>query len=331
MPLAVTFSTLAIVSTPPRWLSGGSVDLLELLPRHAGNAVVPGQPAVEHREVGGHEVRQAQVVLEHLVEEQQRLLDHRHLEYVVVLGVEGGVRGRVVDGAEAEPLAGEVLREGRRFGVFEHPLDLPAERVRVRCSLPCLGEREQFLVGHRTPQEVRQPRRQREVVELARLLAQEQEVRRHQHGLEADAHGLLERGLRVQLGLHAGEERLHVLVGHGPPEGAAHEVAEEALGIDQRLLRDDLDAFAVFGCRCRCLLRGRRRRGGGSAAATSRAAALRSPPTGSPAPAPCSSPPRPSRSRAGSRPGCPRRSGPCSSAPVSRRTRSTVGLPGGTS
>ena len=27
VPLAVTFSTLAIVSTPPRWLSGGSVTL----------------------------------------------------------------------------------------------------------------------------------------------------------------------------------------------------------------------------------------------------------------------------------------------------------------
>ena len=119
-----------------------------------------------------------------------------------------------------EPLAGEVLREGRRLRVLEHALDLPAERVRL-VQLALLGEGEQFLVGHRAPQEVGQPAGQGEVVELAGLLAQEQEVRRHQHGLEADAHRLLERGLRVQLGLHAGEERLDVLVGHGPPEGAA--------------------------------------------------------------------------------------------------------------
>ena len=77
MPLAVTFSTLAIVSTPPRWLSGGSFTLRNSEPVDAGDAVVLRQPAVEHREVGRHEVRQAQVVLQHLVEEQLRLLDHR--------------------------------------------------------------------------------------------------------------------------------------------------------------------------------------------------------------------------------------------------------------
>ena len=117
-------------------------------------------------------------------------------------------------------------------------------------QLALLGEGEQLLVGHRAPQEVRQPAGQGEVVEFAGLLAEEQEVRRHQHGLEADAHRLLERVLRVQLGLHAGEKRLDVLVGHRPPKGAAHEVAEDALGIGQGVLRDDLHAIAVVGGGC---------------------------------------------------------------------------------
>ena len=133
-------------------------------------------------------------------------------------------------------------------------------------SLPLLGEGEQFLVGHRAPQEVRQPAGQGEVVELAGLLAEEQELRRDQHGLEADAHRLLERVLLVQLGLDAGEERLDVVVGHRPPEGAAGEVAEDALGIGQGLLRDDLEAVAVVGSRRRLLRRSpksRRWLGGG--------------------------------------------------------------------
>ena len=220
--------------------------LAELLAVDAGDAVVLGQPAVEHGEVGGDEVRQAQVVLQHLVEEQLRLLDHRHLQHVVEFGVEDGVGRGGVDVAQAEPLADEVLGERRRLGVLQHALDLLAERVGL-VQFPLLGEREQFLVGHRAPQEVGQPAGQGEVVELAGLLAEEQEVRRHQHGLEADAHRLLERVLRVQLGLHAGQERLDVLVGHGPPEGAAEEVAEDALGIGQRLLRDDLQAVLVLG------------------------------------------------------------------------------------
>ena len=36
VPLAVTFSTLAIVSTPPRWLSGGSVTLRNSQPSTPG-------------------------------------------------------------------------------------------------------------------------------------------------------------------------------------------------------------------------------------------------------------------------------------------------------
>ena len=61
----------------------------------------------------------------------ERLLDHRHLEDVVVLGIERAVGHRGVDGAEAQPLAGEVLGEGRRLGIAQHALDLLAEHVRL--------------------------------------------------------------------------------------------------------------------------------------------------------------------------------------------------------
>ena len=100
-----------------------------------------------------------------------------------------------VDVAQAEPLADEVLGERRRLRVLQHPLDLLRGASSGCAQLALLGEREQFLVGHRAPEEVRQPAGQGEVVELAGLLAEEQELRRHQDRLEADAHRLLERVL----------------------------------------------------------------------------------------------------------------------------------------
>ena len=84
--------------------------LLKLPAVDAGDAVVLRQAAVEHREVGGDEVRQAQVVLEHLGEEQLRLPDHRDLQHVVEFGIEHVAGLGEVDVAQAQPLADEVLR-----------------------------------------------------------------------------------------------------------------------------------------------------------------------------------------------------------------------------
>ncbi len=55
------------------------------------------------------------------------------------------------------------------------------------------------------------------------------------------------------LALHQSDKRLDVLVGHRPAKGAAHEAAQDALGIGQRLLRDDLHAVELVRCRRRRL------------------------------------------------------------------------------
>ena len=137
-------------------------------------------------------------------------------------------------------------------------------------SLPCFGEREQFLVGHRTPQEVGQPAGQGEVVELA--------VRRSAFSRRNRKCGETSTALRptriacsneyflIQLGLHAGEKRLDVLVRHRPPKRPPREVAEDPLGIGQRLLRDDLEAVGIVGAghaRLRQVAEERRWLGGG--------------------------------------------------------------------
>jgi hypothetical protein len=66
VPFAVTFSTLAIVITPPRWLSGGSATLRNPTALHARDPVVGCQPPLSIEKSDGHDVRQAQVVLEEL-------------------------------------------------------------------------------------------------------------------------------------------------------------------------------------------------------------------------------------------------------------------------
>jgi len=53
---------------------------------------------------------------------------------------------------------------------------LPAERVRL-VQFALLGEGEEFIVGQRTPEEIRKPAGEGEVVEPAGLLPQEEEVR----------------------------------------------------------------------------------------------------------------------------------------------------------
>ena len=85
-PLAVTFSTLAIVSTPPRWLPRRSVTLR--------NANRPTQDAVVLASRALSIVKSEATKFVRLRssfstrEEQFRFPDHRHLEHVVEFGVE---------------------------------------------------------------------------------------------------------------------------------------------------------------------------------------------------------------------------------------------------
>ncbi len=181
---------------------GGELHLAELPALRARNAVVLRQPAVEHGEVGVHEVGQAQVVLQNFLEEEFGFPEHRHLEHVVEFGVEDVAWLGEIDLAQVQPLADEVLGEGRRLGVLEQGGSslLCARDVRV-AQFAFFGEGEQFLVGQGAPEEVRQPAGQSEVVEFARLLAEKQELRRHHDRHQADAQKRLLEGLFLgQLG-----------------------------------------------------------------------------------------------------------------------------------
>ena len=70
-----------------------------------------GQTLVEEREVGRHETRQAEIILEHVIEKQVRFFDHCCLQHLVELRVEPEVGRGEVDVAQVQPLAEEVLGE----------------------------------------------------------------------------------------------------------------------------------------------------------------------------------------------------------------------------
>ena len=97
-----------------------------------------------------------------------------------------------------QPLAGEVLDEGGRLRVGEHPAHLGVE---VPTQLSPSRQGEQLVVGHAAPEEVRQPRGQlvladrvaRSGLDPGRVqLDAEQEVGPDEHPFEGQADAVLE-------------------------------------------------------------------------------------------------------------------------------------------
>ena len=74
-----------------------------------------GEPLVHECEVGGEEVQDVAVFLEHGLEEQLGFLPHRAPELFVELGEQIGVGIDALEVAQLQPLAGEVLGQGARF------------------------------------------------------------------------------------------------------------------------------------------------------------------------------------------------------------------------
>lgn len=204
---------------------------------------MPGEAAVEHREIGGDEVGEAQVVAEDFGEEQLSLAEHRDFQHVIELGVENVAGHGEVDVAQAEPLAGEVFGEGGGFRMIEQALDLRAERRGLR-EFALFGEREQFFVRHGAPEEIGEAAGEREVVEPAGRLAQEEEIGREQNGPEGRADGLLEGALLGELRGEERDEWLHVRIGDAAAKGAARELSQDAIGVGEGLGGDDFDAVA---------------------------------------------------------------------------------------
>ena len=98
-----------------------------------------GEPVVEERELGVQHVERAAVGAEELPEEEGRLVLHGLQERCIHTGEErlaGLERG---NGAELQPLSGEVLHQGLRLRVGQHAPDLP---IRLVKSGPLGGDQQ---------------------------------------------------------------------------------------------------------------------------------------------------------------------------------------------
>jgi hypothetical protein len=148
------------------------IDQPHLAARHVGNPVKLRQRLVEKRPPGQEQVGGRQALAEHVAEEQFGLLPHRPphvgredpLTHVAISDAEqlANVERQRLDVPRLEPLADEVPHEGVAPPVLDHPLDL-LRQLRPEVGGP--RELEELLVGHRAPEEVREPRRQRELVD----------------------------------------------------------------------------------------------------------------------------------------------------------------------
>ena len=171
----------------------GQRHLPKLLPAHAGDAVVLGEPLIQQGEVRLDEVAHAEVALQQLLEKRFRLARHGHFQQLVELRIEFLVGRGEINLPQLEPLAEEVRGEGAGLRAGEHSLDLRAQDLRF-AQRALIREAQQLEVGHRAPEKIGKARGHREVVQPSRCLLEKQKPGRGEHRLVSHAHRFLERG-----------------------------------------------------------------------------------------------------------------------------------------
>ena len=184
------------------------------------------EPLVDEREVGVEQVDDAAVLLHDRAEEQLRLALERLAQIAVPVG---RIRPGILQVAEQQPLAGEVVDERLRPRIRQHAAHLLFERRRIlQRAASRLGQ--QLLVRDAAPEEERQPRRQLVVTEAerrarrdARRLAfeTEEELRIDEHARDRPLDSALERAALAAVPIEL-QQRLHVRPGgrNGPTIGA---------------------------------------------------------------------------------------------------------------
>ena len=208
-------------------------DAHELVARDARDAVVLGEPLVEVGEIRVDEGRDAAILADDGVHEHRGFLDHRIAQRIGVTREQRRVGREQFEVAQLQPLAREILDERGGLRIVQEPLDL---RGKLFAQLPLLSEREEFLVRHRTPEEIRKARREREfvhrmnrrgVVRLGLNFAAKQKMRRDEHGLQRQLNRLLE-AVGVAIGeVEEPQQAVEFLGLHGAAIRAAREVGDD--------------------------------------------------------------------------------------------------------
>jgi hypothetical protein len=121
------------------------------------HAVVFGEDGVDERVLPVEQLEHRAVVANRVVEEADRLLEHRLPQVVGELGEPRAIdRVEVCELAEVEPVSAELDGQSSCPLVVEHAPRLSGERHGV-AQLACCSEVEQRLVGHARPKKIAEP------------------------------------------------------------------------------------------------------------------------------------------------------------------------------
>src|SRR5687767_15053197 len=141
-----------------------------------------GEAFVEHREVGRDEIASGQIVPKQFGEEELRLglrrLGEQVVEVIIAVEVRIGRGGEHL--AQVEPVIEERVDELARLRMGEQALGLCAQHVGF-VQLATRGDGSQFVIRSRVPQEVRETRGERIIVEAAGLFLEANELRRAEY------------------------------------------------------------------------------------------------------------------------------------------------------
>ena len=147
----------ARVREQPRAAVGVELDAHQLGALDALDAVERGQVLVDVELAGGEERREAPVALEEdRLDEAEQRVGERLADRRAVLGVDAGVAREPSDAVDLEPLLEEGHQALAGARVLEHAPRLVGEALVAR-QPPLFGGGEELRVGHRAPEEVREP------------------------------------------------------------------------------------------------------------------------------------------------------------------------------
>ena len=211
------------------------------------------QSRVDHRPIGREEFADRQVIREDRGEERGWFDRHAFFQPQVVVRIELRVGREHADSMQLQPLMRERTREASDLRVGQHAVELLAKRGRF-VQLARRGGNKQRVVRHRTPQEIRQPRRQLPIVDLVAPLGRRAffeviEILRREHAGHRGEMCYSELLAGSQLTFDDAEEASHLDVGDGPPPRACRQSLEAFARLGQVALLRRHQAFTLLEVR----------------------------------------------------------------------------------
>ena len=228
------------------------------------NPVVSCQRTIQEGKLSVDELENAPVLAHHRRHEHQRLAAHGIEQFVVHRGEALRIGFLAIEQAKVQPLGGEVIGQGVGLGVVEHSPDLSFENARLAQRAP-VSRLQQRVVRHAAPEKIGEPRGQFVIVQPVRArdahritFDAEQEIRRHQHGLQADAHSFFQAVALLLRQRHQFQQGLQLAFGGRPAVRPVRQILHDAARalriVTARWVAANEDAPVALGRRARRLV-----------------------------------------------------------------------------